>query len=378
MPGNAAAPPPVTPLGTLLAAWLAGDVTTLEARRRVERQLRATHPDDLHPAERALARLFEPGEGGEPDRIAALLLLDALALEDDAGEAIAALALRRELLAAFVELEPGADVAEVILRPGERVLLGTPSGRDALRALVAGDADPAAAWLGRTVLDADAFRGTTGDVPLHDLDDLRELAARLAAATDALPPGAARAMVADEWVAEATVAALADDVPFAEVARVLGEALLDRSAPILRWHAAHALALVAEDDPELRAAVLERCLTGGGCEAGRRPSEAAAPLLGELGPRAAIRALDELAPRIEADDWPAIARRLLRGELADRWIDWRDAVRRWASEDDPARAVAVLDALVRSPAPEPGALAWFTESPAPAVRAACRARLGLD
>ena len=162
------------------------------------------------------------------------------------------------------------------------------------------------------------------------------------------------------------------------LARTIGETLLEQSAPILLWHAAHELALVAEDDPELRSAVLHRCLVRADCEAGRCPAEAAAPLLAELGTRGAIRTLDALAPDLTSSSWRAINKKFLRRELADHWHDWRDDVQRWAAAGDPNRALAAFDALLRAPAPETGAIAWFVSSADTDIRATCRSRLGLE
>ncbi len=369
--------PPAAPLAALVEAWLAGDVTALEAGRRIDLAEREALYAPT-PAHDELVRLFPPRPGADPDPAAARLLLRALDLDARAEATVAALARRRALLAAVSELGPGDDVMDVVLRPGERILLGTAGGREALVALLAGDPDPLLGWLGRNALDPDAFTATTIDVPLHDLDDLHGLVARLADATDALAPGRARAMVADEWVSETTVAALAEEVPYEDIARAIGTTLLGHDAPILLWHAVHELALVTEDDPELRARMLARALVVADREAGRCPAEAAAPLLAELGTRGAIRTLDALAPALDVRAWQAIAKGFLRRAIADAWHDWREDVRRWAAEDDAVRALAAFDALLRAPAPEPGAVEWFTESPAESVRLACRARLGLE
>lgn len=366
-----------TTLTALLEAWLAGAVTSLETGRRIDRR-HARDVDVPASARAALHELFPPYPAPAPDPDAVRLILRALEADEPADEALIAVTHRRPLLEAVLTLDPDDALVETILRPGERILLGTPGGRRALGALLDGDGRPFEDWLDRVVLDAEAFAGTTGDVPLLGLDDLAALVQRLALATERLQAGPARVMVADEWVAETTVAALAEDVPLPEVARTSGEVLLERSAPILLWHAAHELALVAEDDPALARTVLERCLPVGAIEAGRCPAEAAAPLLGELAPAAAAALLDGLSPALDADAWSAVARGFLRSALATSWAEWRDPIRAWADGDDPVRAVAVVDALVRGGAPESGALAWFTEAPVPAVRAACRAHVGLS
>jgi hypothetical protein len=285
----------VSPITPLLEAWLAGDVTTLEAGRRIDRQRRELEDLDSTAAH-ALIRLFPPYPADAPEPAVVELLLHALLLDPETGDALAAIAGRRSLLEAVVTLAPGDSVLDAILRPGERVMLGTRGGTAALIAILNDDPEPFALWLGRTVIDPDAFSATTGDIPILDLDSLRRLIGQLADATETLAPGTARVMVADEWVAETTVAALSDDVTFAEVARAIGEELLDRDAPILLWHAAHELALVAEDDPDLRAAVLHRCLPHSESEGARCPAEAAAPLLRELGTRS--------APPTCAASWP--------------------------------------------------------------------------
>ena len=367
---------PVSPITTLLEAWIAGDVTALEAGRRIDRQRRELEDLDSE-AVSVLVRLFPPYPADAPDPAVVELLLHALRMDDEVGDALAQIAGRRALLEAVVTLEPGDEVLTAILRPGERVMVGTQGGTKALVALLNDDPEPFAAWLTRTVIDPEAFSATTGDIPILDLESLRRLITDLANATEALAPGGARVMVADEWVAETTVAALSDDVTFAEVARTIGETLLDHEAPILLWHAAHELALVAEDDPDLRDAVLRRCLPRSESEGGRCPAEAAAPLLRELGTRGAIRFLGSAQSEFDGDAWRAIGTAYLRRELATQWHDWRDEIERWANEDDAGRALAAFDALLRSPAPESGAIQWFTGSSVPAVRTACRARLGL-
>ena len=376
VPGDPVPAPSAHALTALVDAWLAGDATALEVGRRMDRQRRELEDLDSAAAD-ALVRMFPPFPADEPDPAAVGLLRAALEMDDAAGDAVAALAARRALLEAVVVLEPDERLRDAILRPGERVMLGTKGGTRALEALLNDDPEPFAEWLGRTVLDPDAFAATTGDVPILDLASLQRLIATLADATEQLAPGAARAMVADEWVAETTVAALSEDVAFAEVARAIGEELLGREAPILRWHAAHELAVVAEDDPDLRDRVLRRCLPQSESEGGRCPAEAAAPLLRELTTSAAIRFLEQLADELDGDAWRAIGTSYLRRELAERWLEWRDAVERWSAGGDAGRALAAFDALLRTPAPEHGAIEWFTESPSPTVRTACRARLGL-
>ena len=115
------------------------------------------------------------------------------------------------------------------------------------------------------------------------------------------------------------------------------------------------------------------------CRAMNRPTEhVQAFLLAELGTRGAIRTLDALAPDLTSSSWRAINKKFLRRELADHWHDWRDDVQRWAAAGDPNRALAAFDALLRAPAPETGAIAWFVSSADTDIRATCRSRLGLE
>ena len=50
------------------------------------------------------------------------------------------------------------------------------------------------------MVDTEAFAATTLDVPLGDLAGLADLVDQLVRETETLPPGRARARVADEWV----------------------------------------------------------------------------------------------------------------------------------------------------------------------------------
>jgi hypothetical protein len=151
---------PVSPITALLEAWLAGDVTAREAGRRIDRQRRELEDLDSAAA-RALIRLFPPYPADTPDPAVVELLLHALRLDDETGDALAELAGRRALLEAVVTLDPGHAVLDAILRPGERVMLGTPGGRAALIAILNDDPTLFATWLGRTVLDPEAFNATS-------------------------------------------------------------------------------------------------------------------------------------------------------------------------------------------------------------------------
>ena len=228
-------------------------------------------------------------------------------------------------------------------------------------ALLDGRVDVLTAWLERTVLDPEAFLGTTWDVPLLDVGGLAGLVRRLVADTELLPPGAARAMVADEWVAELATDSLPDDSSFGEVVRAIGEPLLESDAPVLLWHAVQELAIVTEDDPELAERVLERCLPMSDAEQGRCPAAAAAPLLGNFAVDDAADLLDRVSPRLDADAWDAIAREYLGRELAAHWLDWRPHVQRWATAPDRTRADAVRRAVELAGTPEREALAWFAD-----------------
>ena len=175
--------------------------------------------------------------------------LAALDLEPAHAAVVLGISTRLVLLAVLLEPAEESATPDAILRPGERVLLGTAGGREALRALLDGRVDVLTSWLERTVLDPEAFLGTTWDVPLLDVGGLAGLVRRLVADTELLPPGAARAMVADEWVAELATDSLPDDSTFGEVVRAIGEPLLESDAPVLLWHAVQELAIVTEDDP---------------------------------------------------------------------------------------------------------------------------------
>jgi hypothetical protein len=216
------------------------------------------------------------------------------------------------------------------------------------------------AWLERTVLDADAFHGTTWDVPLLDVEGLARLVRKLVHDTELLPPGPARAMVASEWVTELAIDSLPDQSTFTEVVRAIGELLLESDAPILLWHAVQELAVVLEDDPALAERVLERCLPVGTSEHGRCPAVAAAPLLGELPVGDAAALLERISPDLDGACWAAVEDYLGR-DLAVRWLEWRPHVRRWAGGPDRARAEAMRRAVELAGAPEREALAWFAE-----------------
>jgi hypothetical protein len=360
---------------TLLEAYADGHVTRLEVARRIGRWAR--QGDDPRLPRRLwdrLEELFPPLGQEPPDRKVVQLVACVLAQADaEVLEPLMDLALRRPLLAVVVR--PGATVPDDILRPGERVLLGTARGRDALAALLAGRIGPVTAWLRRTVLDPDAFVATTWDVPLADTVGLAGLVDRLATATEALPPGPVRAQVAREWISELSAESLVDDVPFADVVRCVGLRLLTHTAPVLLWHAAQQLALVIDDHPLLSKAVVRRCLPVAEVEAGLSPAVAAVPFLHALTARQAAALLDSLAPDLPACVWPVVADEFLALAFRRSWSGWRPHVRRWATTDDTARSLAALTAIRRAGVPERVAIEWFTDAPAPAVRAAARAAL---
>lgn len=360
----------------LLGAYLDGAVTRREVARQIELWARGVEDPGL-PGDvcDALEDLFPVRGDVPPDATVVRLLWRAFAVDDPRRfRALVALALRRPLLAAVAAAAATGSPAE-ILRPGERVLLGTRRGREALEAFVAGDIGPALAWLDRTVLDADAFVATTWDRPVADVEGLGRLIDRLAAATESLPPGAVRAQVAREWISELAADGLEGSVPFTEVARVVGLRLLGSRAPILLWHAAQQLSLVVSGDPMLAKAVLTRCLPVVEVEAGRSPAAAAAPFLAELTPRAATSLLEGLADRLTSAAWEIVASAFLAPAFRRSWPAWRETVRRWAEGDDEARALAALAGVRAAGFPERAALEWFRAAPSPAVRAACRAAL---
>ena len=115
--------------------------------------------------------------------------------------------------------------------------------------------------------------------------------------TETLPPGRARARVADEWVSEVTVDSLDDDTPYTEIVRVVGERLLESDAPALLWHAARQLSLVAGGDRRVAERVVERCLPLARLEDGRSPASAAAPFLTVLPAERAASLLERIAPQ---------------------------------------------------------------------------------
>ncbi len=328
----------------LLTAYRDRQVTFAEAVAAVE--TRCPRADGVSAS--TLRELFPVGARRAPD--AAVVDLVLLALADDRLPAIEAallaLSLRRPVLAAILDREArGEAVPQTILRPGCRVMLGTPGGRAALRALVGGDLDPAARWLDGAVVDPAAFSATTLDVPLGDLAGLAELVDQLVRETEMLPSGRARARITDEWVGEVTVESLDDDTPYTEIVRVVGERLLESDAPALLWHAARQLSLVAGGDRRIAERVLERCLPLARLEDGRSPAAAAASFLTVLPAERAAALLERLAPRLDADGWDAVARVFLAGAFRTRWADWRPHALRWARGDIAGLAGAASSAL---------------------------------
>ncbi len=236
----------------LMQGFLVGQVTRLEVARRADLWMSTVRLEDEDWPEGlldALTELFPLAASEPPDPRSVHAALAALDLEPAHASIVLGISTRLVLLAVLLEPAEESATPDAILRPGERVLLGTAGGREALRALLDGRVDVLTAWLERTVLDPEAFLGTTWDVPLLDVGGLEGLVRRLVADTELLPPGAARAMVADEWVAELATDSLPDDSTFGEVVRAIGEPLLESDAPVLLWHAVQELAIVTEDDP---------------------------------------------------------------------------------------------------------------------------------
>jgi hypothetical protein len=329
----------------LLDAYLAREVTLAEATAMSD----ALYGESDDPIAGAMRQLFPQGTRRSPDAAVVRLVLTTLSeAEAEQVPALLALALRRPVLAAIVmRLERGEEMPLTILRPGCRVMLGTESGRAALQALVDGEIAPAARWLDRTVLDAEAFSATTLDAPLLDLAALGDLVDRLVSETEQLPAGRARARVADEWVSEIMVDSLDDDTPYTEIARVVGERLLESDAPALLWHAATQLSLVAGGDRRVAERVLERCLPLARLEDGRSPASAAAPFLAVLPPDRAAALLERLAPRLDDDGWDAVSRTFFAGAFRKSWADWRPFALRWAEGSvDEGLARAATTALV--------------------------------
>jgi hypothetical protein len=300
------------------------------------------------PVVDAMRHLFPIGSRRAPDPAVVDLALKALARDDGswAGEVLLALALRRPILATVItRAENGEPVPLDVLRPGCRVMLGTLGGRRALRSLVDGDLAPAARWLDGAVVDEDAFSATTLDVPVTDLTGLGELVDRLVRETETLPPGRARAAVADEWINEVMVDTLDDDTPYTEIVRVVGERLLESDAPALLWHAAKQLSLVAGHDRRVAERVLERCLPLARLEDARSPAAAAAPFLTVLPADRAAEMIEELAPRLDEDGWDAVAHAFLARAFRTNWQDWHEYAARWQAGSDPGLARAATSAL---------------------------------
>ena len=195
------------------------------------------------------------------------------------------------------------------------------------------------------MVDTEAFAATTLDVPLGDLAGLADLVDQLVRETETLPPGRARARVADEWVSEVTVDSLDDETPYTEIVRVVGERLLESDAPALLWHAARQLSLVAGGDRRVAERVVERCLPLARLEDGRSPASAAAPFLTVLPAERAAKLLERIAPRLDDEGWDAVTRVFLAGAFRTRWQDWRPHAMRWAHGSDAGLARAATSAL---------------------------------
>jgi hypothetical protein len=361
----------------LVVAYRDGHVTLREAMRAVEvRRACRGHATREGALDEALYELFVARRGLPPDPAIVDLVVAALdaGTPCDVRDAMLALALRRPVLAAVAPRAAAGDVPSVILRPGCRVLLGTERGRAALDAMLAGDVKPLRDWLERTVIGRDAFAATTLDVPLGNIAGLARLVDRLVLETERLPPGRARARVADEWISEVLVDCLDDEAPpYTELVRIVGERLLESDSPALLWHAAKQLSLVAPGDPALAERVLGRCLPLARLEDGRSPAGAAAPFLQVLAPSRAAALLEELAPRLDRDGFDAVAAGFLAPALRRAYGDWRDPLARFASGASPGLARAALKALLDADVSDATVVDWFRNAPSPGVRSACRA-----
>ena len=329
----------------LVDAYRAGQITRREAAVAIDVWLQT----DAGDAPIGLAMLEAVFGSRSPDPDDSLLALVEAALEtpdEPLARRLFGLAVRRPILAAMTVVDP-EELPDQVLRPGERILLRTAGGRSSLEAMLAGDVQPIVSWLGRTLLDDDAFTATTWDVPLIDLNDLERLVDALCIATEHLPFGDARAQAAEEWISELAVDSLGD-VPSTVIARTVGERLLESSAPVLLWHAATQLALVADGDEETVRRVIRRCLPVSDDEAGHVPAQAAAPLLHELPVLAAAALVDSLRSELQDGAYVALERGFLVVALRDSWSAWRPSAERWVGGSEPRIALAVLRAADRS------------------------------
>ncbi len=330
---------------SLVEAYRAGEITRREAAVAIDVWLQT----DAGDAPIGLAMLEAVFGSRSPDPEDALLAVVRAALETpDATLArrLFGLAVRRPILAAIAAVDP-EELPDRVLRPGERILLRTAGGRRALEAMLRGEVDPIVDWLDRTLLGDDAFSATTWDVPLIDLGGLERLVDALCLATEGLPFGEARAQAAEEWISELAVDSLGD-VPSTVIARTVGDRLLGSSAPVLLWHAATQLALVADGDEETVRRVVRRCLPVSGDEAGHVPSLAAAPLLHELPVLAAAALVDSLRRDLSDGSYAALERGFLVVALRDAWSAWRPTALRWVAGPEPRLALAVLRAGERA------------------------------
>jgi hypothetical protein len=354
----------------LVEAYRAGEITRREAAVAIDVWLQT----DAGDAPVGLAMLEAVFGSRNPDPEDALLAVVRAALEtpDDAlARRLFGLAVRRPILAAIAAVD-AEDVPDQVLRPGERILLRTAGGRLALEAMLRGDVAPMVRWLDRTLLGDDAFSATTWDVPLIDLTGLERLVDALCVATERLPFGEARAQAAEEWISELALDSLGD-VPSTVIARTVGDRLLCSSAPVLLWHAATQLALVADGDEDTVRRVVRRCLSVSEDEAGHVPSLAAAPLLHELPVLAAAALVDSLRAELGDASYAALERGFLVAALRDAWSAWRPQSVRWVAGPEPRLALAVLRAGERAGRLE-HLLPARSEAP-PAVRSAIDAWL---
>lgn len=297
------------------------------------------------PGAAGLARLREAArrEGLDRDALAALELVYRAPRRQETRRVIASIldaeldeplrltllrvAAQRDLLAAVAGV-PQLELPWSVVSPGVRVLLSTEGGRRAITALIAGDLGPLRHWLEREVVDPELFCGITVDVPLGDLEALAVLTDRLATDTGQLPR-AVQDPIADAWVHELVVDQLDDAVAYPDVVRVVGERLLSHDLPILLWHAADQLSLVA-DDPDLAERVLTRCLPAQASCDGRLPARAAVPFLRVLSCERAAAILEGCEGRLEPPAWEAVAEVFLAEALRRDGEHWRTRLDAWA------------------------------------------------
>ena len=350
----------------LMQGFLVGQVTRLEVARRADLWMSTVRLEDEDWPEGlldALTELFPLAASEPPDPRSVHAALAALDLEPAHASIVLGISTRLVLLAVLLEPAEESATPDAILRPGERVLLGTAGGREALRALLDGRVDVLTSWLERTVLDPEAFLGTTWDVPLLDVGGLAGLVRRLVRRHGA---AAARRGARDGG---------------RRVGRGARHRLAARTTPPSArscarsasrcWRATRRCCCGTpcrsspsspRTTPQLAERVLERCLPMSAARAG--------PLPGRPPPRRCSATSPWTTPPTcwtacrrssDADAWDAVAREYLGRELAVHWLDWRPHVQRWATAPDRTRSAAVRRAVELAGTPEREALAWFAD-----------------